>query len=400
MTETSTGALSGLKVVDLSRVLGGPFCTQILADHGATVIKVEPPTGDETRGWGPPFKDGTASYFLGVNRNKRTIALDLSRPEGREVLLRMLEEADVLVENFRTGTLEKWGMGYEEVLSERFPGLIHCRVSGFGVDGPLGGAPGYDAIIQAMAGLMSINGTPESGPTRMGIPLVDLGTGLYAVIGILMALHERQRSGCGQFIDTTLYDTAVSLLHPQAPNWFLNGKTPELVGNAHPNICPYDKFETATGEIFLAIGNDGQFRKFCGYIGRDDLPEDPRFRTNGDRTVNRTALRAELETGLLEKEGAPLCEALLEIGVPAGPVSTVPEVLNHPHTLHRQMVVEKDGYRGTGIPIKLSRTPGAVHARPPVFGEHGSALLGEHGYSDDEIAALIKSGVVKTQPGR
>lgn len=397
MEEKRIGALSDLKVIDLSRVLGGPFCTQILGDHGASVIKVEPPTGDETRGWGPPFHNGTASYFLGVNRNKRTIALDLSSPEGREVLLRMLEEADVLVENFRTGTLEKWGLGYETVLSKRFPRLIHCSVSGFGVDGPLGGAPGYDAIIQAMAGLMSINGTPESGPTRIGNPLVDMGTGLNAVIGILLALHERQRSGRGQFIDTSLYDTAVSLLHPQAPNWFLSGKTPELVGNAHPNICPYDKFETATGEIFIAIGNDGQFRKFCEYIGRNDLPEDQRFRTNGDRTVNRAALRTELETVLLEKEGAPLCEALLDIGVPAGPVNTVPEVLNHPHTQHRGMVVEKDGYHGTGIPIKLSRTPGSVYRRPPGFGEHGKALLGEHGYNDSQIAAFIEAGLVKTQ---
>ncbi len=209
MSETSSGkvsagALAGLKVVDLSRVLGGPYCTQILSDHGASVIKVEPPGGDETRSWGPPFVGDTASYFLGVNRNKRDIVVDLSKPEGREVVLRLLADADVLVDNFKTGTMEKWGLGFEAVLRERFPRLIHCRVSGFGADGPLGGAPGYDAVAQAIGGLMSVNGDPHSGPTRIGIPIVDMATGLNAVIGILLALAERQRSGLGQFVDATL----------------------------------------------------------------------------------------------------------------------------------------------------------------------------------------------------
>jgi len=202
--KSSAGALAGIRVVDLSRVLGGPYCTQILSDHGAGVLKVEPPMGDETRTWGPPFVEGTASYFLGVNRNKQDIALDLSRPEGREAVLRLLADADVLVENFKTGTMEKWGLGFEDVLRVRFPRLIHCRVSGFGADGPLGGAPGYDAVAQAMGGLMSINGDPASGPTRIGIPIVDMTTGLNAVIGILLALAERQRSGLGQFVEATL----------------------------------------------------------------------------------------------------------------------------------------------------------------------------------------------------
>src|SRR6266852_2574609 len=210
MTDAQTGALAGIKVIDLSRVLGGPYCTQMLGDHGADVIKVEPPQGDETRSWGPPFQGDAASYFIGVNRNKRGIALDLAKPDGRAVLFRLLEPADVLVENFKTGTLERWGMGYDEVLSQKFPRLVHCRVSGFGADGPLGGHPGYDAAVQGMAGLMSLNGEPEGEPLRVGVPVVDLATGLNAALAIMMALQERTRSGKGQFVEATLYDCAVA----------------------------------------------------------------------------------------------------------------------------------------------------------------------------------------------
>jgi len=398
MMQDVLGALGGLKVVDLSRVLGGPFCTQILADHGATVIKVEPPQGDETRGWGPPFQEGAAAYYRGINRNKRDMVLDLSQPEGRDVLLRLLEDADVLIENFKAGTLEKWDLGYDSVLAERFPRLIHCRVSGFGADGPLGGAPGYDAIVQAMAGLMSVNGTPESGPTRIGIPLVDLSTGLGATIGVLLALIERGRSGRGQFVESALYDSAISLLHPHAANWFMSGKLPRLTGNAHPNVVPYDKFTTANGEIFVGIGNDSQFRRLCAHIGRPELADDPRFRSNADRGEHRDALRAEIEQALLALDGAALCEELLGIGVPAGPVQTVEQVLEHPHTRHRDMVVEMDGYRGTGIPVKLSRTPGQVRTPPPGFGEHTRAILKEHGFDDVEIDTLIERGIARTAP--
>lgn len=397
----AVGSLAGLKVVDLSRVLGGPYCTQILSDHGATVIKVEPPGGDETRGWGPPFIGDMASYFIGVNRNKRDIALDLSRPEGREVVLRLLADADVLVENFKTGTMEKWGLGYEAVLRDRFPRLIHCRVSGFGADGPLGGAPGYDAVAQALGGLMSINGDPQSGPTRIGIPIVDLATGLNATIGVLLALAERNRSGLGQFIDATLFDTAVGLLHPHAANWFLNGLVPPLVGSGHPNIVPYDKFETGSGEIFLGIGNDGQFRKFCEYLGAPELARDPRYANNGERNRNRIALRATIEALLADRDGVQLCDALLKAGVPAGPVHSVPQVLQHPHTLHRNMVVEPgSGQRALGIPVKLSRTPGSVRSPAPALGQHSLEVLQELGYSPREIAALVHDGVARlVQPG-
>ncbi len=403
MSETSSGkvsagALAGLKVVDLSRVLGGPYCTQILSDHGASVIKVEPPGGDETRSWGPPFVGDTASYFLGVNRNKRDIVVDLSKPEGREVVLRLLADADVLVDNFKTGTMEKWGLGFEAVLRERFPRLIHCRVSGFGADGPLGGAPGYDAVAQAIGGLMSVNGDPHSGPTRIGIPIVDMATGLNAVIGILLALAERQRSGLGQFVDATLFDTAVGLLHPHAANWFVNGQIPALVGSGHPNVVPYDKFSTRSGEVFLGIGNDGQFRKFCEFVGAPQLTSDPRYASNGERNRNRIPLRASIEALLAERDAAELCEALLKAGVPAGPVNVLPQVLQHPHTLHRHMVVEFDGgQRGLGVPVKLSRTPGAARTPAPALGEHTREVLESLRYTPEQIEMLLAQGIVLTR---
>ncbi len=394
------GCLAGLRVVDLTRVLSGPFCTQWLADHGAEVIKVEPPGGDETRRWGPPFAaDGAASYFVGVNRNKRDIALDLARPEGREVLLRLLETADVLVENFKTGTMERWGLGYEEVLAGRFPRLVYCRISGFGDDGPLGGLPGYDAIAQAMAGPMSVNGDPRTGPLRVGIPIVDLATGLAATVAVLMALVERARSGRGQKVETTLWDVAVALLHPHAANWFLSGETPALLGNAHPNIGLYDKFPTATCEIFVACGTDRQFRLLVEHLGHPELAEDPRFVTNAARLAHRDELRRTLEPLLRIRDGRRLAEELLRLGVPVGPVLGLPEVLEHPHTRHRGMVAELDGYRGTGIPLKFGRTPGRVRRPPPRLGADARAILAELGYGTAEIDRLLAEGVVVGSSG-
>jgi crotonobetainyl-CoA:carnitine CoA-transferase CaiB-like acyl-CoA transferase len=390
---TRTGALAGIRVIDLTRVLGGPYCTQMLGDHGAEVIKIEPPQGDETRGWGPPFQGETASYFIGVNRNKRGAALDLSRPKGREVLFRLLETADVMVENFKPGTLEKWGIGYDAVLKERFPRLVHCRVSGFGADGPLGGLPGYDAVIQGMAGLMSVNGDPEGLPVRIGVPVVDLATGMNAAIGILMALLERGRSGKGQFVDATLFDSGVALQHPHMANFFLAGRPPRRTGNAHTNIYPYDAFPTRTKPIFVAIGNDRQFARFLEEIGRPDLATDPRFLSNADRSRNRDALRPLLEQALAAVDGEAVAMKLLGLGVPCGPVLDVPDVVEHPHTRHRGMVVEEAGYRGTGTPVKLSRTPGAVRSLPPSFGEATRDVLAEAGYGPSEIDALIAEGV-------
>jgi len=403
MMNAAMTALGDLVVVDLTRVLGGPYCTQILGDHGAEVIKVEPPQGDEVRDWGPPFDDQQdASYFIGVNRNKRSLGLDLSKSEGREVLLKLLENADVLIENYKPGTLEKWGLGYEDVLVKRFKGLIHCRISGFGADGPMGSKPGYDAVIQAMCGMFSINGAPDAGQTRIGIPLVDIGTGLYAAIGILMALVERQRSGLGQFIDMTLHDAGIALQHPHLPNYLLSGKTPGLTGNAHPNISPYDKYATATVDVFLAVGNDRTFKRLCAALDVGDLADDPRFRSNADRVTNRDELTAALSPRLLEQDGEALCERLLGLGVPAGPVRDMAAVWQNDHTEHREMAIETDGYRGWGLPIKLSRTPGQITRRPPRFGEHGRAILEEAGLSETEISTLIETGIVvetRRKPG-
>jgi formyl-CoA transferase len=393
-TQVSAGALAGLKVIDLTRVLGGPYCTMILSDHGADVIKVEPPQGDETRGWGPPFLDGDASYYLGVNRNKHGIALDLGKPEGRMVLLRLLADADILVENFKTGTMEKWGLGYETDLAPRFPGLIHCRVSGFGADGPLGGLPGYDAILQAMTGLMSINGSPQTGPMRLGTPVVDLATGLYSALGIMMAVHERTKSGLGQYLDMTLHDCGMALLHPQAANFFLNGKRPTPPGNAHPNICPYDKFATATGDIFIAIGNDGQFRKLMEILGKPEVANDPRFLNNGLRLQNVAVLTPILAELFAPTDGHELTLRMLKFGLPAGPVLGVDQAMVAEHTKTREMVKDIGDVRTLGTPIKLSRTPGGPRRRPPRFAEDTDAVMTAHGYSAEQVADLERKGVV------
>jgi crotonobetainyl-CoA:carnitine CoA-transferase CaiB-like acyl-CoA transferase len=397
MPEASEGALDGLKVIDLSRVLGGPYCGQMLADHGAEVIKVEPPQGDETRAWGPPFDhEGISAYFAGINRNKRTIALDLSKPEGRDVLLKLLEQADVLIDNFKTGTMEKWGIGYADTLAKKFPRLIHARVSGFGADGPLGGFPGYDAMVQASSGLVSVNGSPESGPVRIGVPVVDLSTGMNACIGILMALYERNRSGKGQFVDATLYDSAIALHQPHAPNYFMAGATPKLVGNSHGSLAPYSNFPTRGRNIVVGAGNDGQFRKLTQMLGKPELAADPRFKTNKDRVANRLALEAELRALTKHRDGESFANELMENGVPSGAVMEVPDVMEHPHTRHRGMVWEKDGYRNVGNPVKLSRTPASPRSKPKKFGADTRAVLSEHGYSAAEIDKLVAAGMALT----
>lgn len=378
------GSLAGLKVIDASRVLAGPYAGQILADHGADVVKIEPPAGDETRTWGPPFQDGTASYFLGLNRNKRSIAVDLSKPAGQALLAELLSDADVFLENFKTGTLDKWGLGPEEIRT-RFPKLIHARVSGFGADGPMGGLPGYDAAVQAVAGVMSVNGEKGGAPLRAGVPVVDIVTGLNTVIGVLMALNERHRSGEGQFVEASLYDCGVSILHPFMANYLYSGKVPGRLGNAHPNITPYDSFATATDPIFLAVGNNRQFSILCGILGRPDLPQDPRFDTNGNRCINRDALKPELEAALAGHESGPLADRLIHAGVPCGAVRSIDQVVAEPHTRHREMLVEIGDYKGTGSPIKLSRTPASYRKVPPRFGEDGADILGEHGLDPERF---------------
>lgn len=371
MAETNSrpaaaGALAGIRVIDLSRILGGPYCGQVLGDHGAEVLKVEPPQGDDTRTWGPPFRDGVASYYMGLNRNKLGMRLDLASEAGRSILLGLLEGADVLVENFKTGTMEKWGLGYEQ-LSARFPRLVHCRVSGFGADGPLGGLAGYDAAVQAMAGIMSVNGEADGEPLRIGLPVVDLVTGLNAALGVLLALQDRARTGKGQFVEASLYDCGLSLLHPHAANWFMDGREPRLTGNAHPNIYPYDAFPTRTAPIFLAVGNDRQFGLLCRHLGAPSLADHVSYAHAGDRSRNRTALRERLIELLADHAGPELAQALMDIGVPAAPVLSVSAALEHPHTAHREMVVSiGDGYTGVASPIKLSRTPATYRLAPPL----------------------------------
>lgn len=391
--EKRGGALAGIKVVDLTRVLGGPFATQLLADHGADVIKLEPPQGDEVRDWGPPFHEDDAAYYIGINRNKRSVGLDLAKPEGRAVVLRLLEDADVVIENFKPGSMEAWGIGYE-TLRQRFPRLIYCKISGFGNDGPLGGFPGYDGIVGAMAGHYSVNGSPESGPMRLGLPVVDLAMGMYCVIGILLSLNERATSGHGQAIEVTLYDAALSLMHPHFPNYFLSGKVPQLTGNQHSNLVPYGMYQTRTVPVMIGAGNNRAFAKVAEVLGRSDLASDPRFKTNGDRQNNRDALNVIIAAKLAEVDGVAFALELLKAGLPCGPVLDTGQVANAEHTKARGMIYEKDWYKGIGTPVRLSRTPGGFKSVPPKFSQHAREVLAEHGFSEAQIEALAASGVL------
>jgi crotonobetainyl-CoA:carnitine CoA-transferase CaiB-like acyl-CoA transferase len=388
-------ALTGVRVVDLSRVLAGPMCSQILADHGADVIKVEPPVGDDTRTLGPPFNEnGDAAYFSALNRGKKCISIDLTKPRGRDLVQRLLETADVLIENFLPGTMEKWGIPYEGFLRERYPRLIYCSISGFGAGGPLGGFPGYDAVLQAICGLMSVNGDSASGPTRIGVPIVDHLTGYTALTGILLALHERHQSGKGQRVEATLFDAALSLLVPHAANLFESGKEPGLLGSAHPNISPYDRFKCGDGEIFLGIMNRGQFERFCKVVDRPDLASDARYSDNALRIEHRKALREEIERSIGAMTRSDLCSKLMGNGVPAGPVNSVSEAFSQPHAQYRQMAVQREGYRGIGLPVRLAQTPGQLGANPRPFNADAVAVLRDAGYSAEEVEQLIADAVV------
>jgi crotonobetainyl-CoA:carnitine CoA-transferase CaiB-like acyl-CoA transferase len=394
MVQFSPGCLAGTLVLDASRVLAGPLAGQLLGDHGADVIKVESFDGDDTRGYGPPFVEGTAPYFMGLNRNKRDLALDLSRPDGIDLLFEMLEHVDVFIENFKLSTWKKWGVVDLEELTRRFPRLVHCRVSGFGEKGQYGGLPGYDAALQAMSGLMAVNGPPDIDACRIGIPIVDSCTGMYGCIGILLALLERNRSGRGQQVEVTLYDTALAMLHPHASN-VLNGGKASRTGNGHPNIVPYDLFPTSTVPLFLAVGNDRQFRALCNELGVTALGVDPLYRTNADRVVNRDSLRSILLATLADKDGMALFRQLMQLGVPCAPVLTVEEALALDHTATREMVAELDGYRGAGVSVKLDRTPGSVRLPPPAIGQHTREALERFGFGADRIALLMESSIVK-----
>ena len=339
-------------------------------------------------------KETVASWPSWVPHKQLSLGLDLSKDEGKAVLLRLLDGADVLIENFKPGSMESWGIGYEEVLSKRFPRLIYCKISGFGPDGPLGGFPGYDGIIGAMVGHYSVNGAPETGPMRLGLPVVDISTGLYSVIGILMAMHERTRSGRGQYLDMTLYDCALTLMHPHFPNYFLSGKVPGLTGNSHSNLVPYGMFQTRTCKVVIGAGNNRAFAKVCEELGHPELASDPRFKTNGDRQKHREALTAIITEALSKVDGVAFSLKLLKAGLPCGPVLDTGQVLTSDHVKARRMVLEMAGYKGTGMPIKMSRTPPKLKSPPPKFSEHARAILAEHGFDAGAIERLAASGIL------
>ena len=378
----SPGPLDGLTVLDLTRVLSGPYCTMMLADMGARVIKIEhPERGDDTRGWGPPFVSGESTYFLSVNRNKESVTLDFKTPEGREVLDALIERADVLVENFRPGTLDRLGLGYTDVRS-RNPQLVYVSISGFGQTGPRRQEPGYDAAIQAEGGLMSITGDANGPGYRLGVAIADITAGMFAAYGTSLALFARQRSNQGQLVDIGMLDSVAALLTYQAGIHFATGGIPERLGNRHPTVVPYETFEATDGEFVLAVGNDALWRKFCIVAGLEEIVADPRFATNRARVQAYDELRPLLERALRTRSRQTWIEDLTAAGVPCGDVRNIAQVLADPQLAAREMVTELEHIvagkiRVLGIPIKLSETPGAVKNPPPALGEHTDKVLEE-----------------------
>jgi crotonobetainyl-CoA:carnitine CoA-transferase CaiB-like acyl-CoA transferase len=395
----ASGPLNGVFVLDLTRVLSGPFCTMMLADMGARVIKVERPgDGDETRAWGPPFVGGESAYFLGTNRNKESITLDFKRPEGRRIINRLIDRADVIVENFRPGTLARMGLDYAS-LEEAHPKLIYASISGFGQTGPRQFEAGYDAVVQAEGGLMSITGDADGPPFRVGVAIADLVAGMLAAQGIVLALYAREKTGRGQQVDIGMLDGVISILSYHASMHLTANIRSRRVGNRHATIAPYETFAAADGEFFLAVGNDDQFRRFCAAAGVSSLPEDPRFTTNPARVVHHTELRQRLSPVLSARPRAYWIELLTEAGVPCGDVRDVPEALADPQILARDMIQSVEHARAgmlkvVGVPIKLSETPGSVRTAPPTLGQHTTAILRELQIDDDEIARLRDQRVI------
>ncbi|MGI6286433.1 CoA transferase [Neomoorella humiferrea] len=392
-----SGSLNGIKVIDLTRVLAGPFCTMILGDLGADVIKIEAPEGDEARNFGP-FVKGESAYFMSINRNKRSMVLNLKDPRGREILKELVRQADVLVENFRPGTTAKLGISYEELYPLN-PRLIYASCSGFGQTGPYRGRPAYDIIIQAMGGIMSITGQPGGEPTRVGASIGDITAALFTVIGILAALAERERSGKGQYIDISMLDCQVAILENAIARYSVAGEVPKPIGNRHPSITPFTTLRTRDGYIVIAVGNDNLWRKFCEAVKRPDLIDDPRFKTNPLRTQNWDELYPILCSIFSEYTSEEALAVMEAAGVPCGPLQDVGQVFHDPQIRHREMVLPiEHPVAGSlwmaGTPLKLSRTPGKIARPAPTLGQDTYAILREMGYSESQLKELEAEGVI------
>ncbi len=402
------GALSGVTVVDLTRVLAGPYCTQLLGDLGADVIKIERPgKGDDTRGFAPPFvRDGDgnvtseSAYFMSANRNKRSVAVDLTKPEGQALVRRLVGKADVLVENFKTGNLAKYGLGYDD-LKDEHPGLVYCSITGFGQTGPYASRPGYDFLVQGMGGIMSITGEPDGEPQKVGVPIADIMAGMFAAVAVNAALRHAAVTGKGQYIDIGMLDTQVAWLVNQGMNFLHSGKA-ERLGNAHPNIVPYQVFPTADGHIVLAIGNDTQFRTFCTFAGVPELADDPMFATNASRVANRDTVVSRVREIVEKKPSAHWLEGLERLKIGCGPINTLDQVFTDPHVIAREMVKQVPhplaGPEGVSIiasPLRLSGTPVTYRHHPPLLGEQTDEVLREVlGMDDAELASLRASGTI------
>lgn len=394
------GPLAGIRVLDLSRVLAGPYCTQILADLGATVWKVEPPWGDETRGWGPPFVQGESAYFLSVNRGKKSVAVNIKDPRGQAIVRELARRADVLVENFKAGDLARYGLDYPSLAADN-PRLVYASITGFGQDGPRAGEPGYDIALQGMTGIMSVTGEPDGPPTKVGVAWIDVMTGMMAAVGILAALWERERSGRGQHLDLSLFEVGLSAMANLAQSYLVSGVAPRRIGNAHPQIVPYQAFEAADGWFIVAVGNDQQYRRMCEAIGHPELGDDERFQTNAGRVRHRAELVPALAAVFRSRPRGEWLEALKAAGVPAAPVYDLAEALADPQAAARHVVWEvPHSLLGqvsmVASPLQhLSRTPATIAGPPPLLGEHTREVLADVlGLSQAEIDRLAEAGVV------
>jgi len=408
MTENN-GPLSGITVIDLTRILAGPFCTQLLGDLGANVIKIERPgSGDDTRRFGPPYlhdeagaNTGESAYFMSCNRNKRSVAIDISSSEGQVLLRRLIEKADVLIENFKVGNLARYGLGYDD-LKKDCPGLVYCSVTGFGQTGPYADRPGYDPLIQAMGGVMSVTGDPDGEPQKVGVPIADLMTGMYASVAITSALRSRELTKKGQYIDVSMLDTHVAWLSNQAMNYLVSGKNPERLGNGHPNIVPYQTFETADGHVILTVGNDQQFQRFCEFANAPDLSQDIRFATNADRVVNRDALIEIMVPLLAAKPSDHWLEGMEKLKIGCGPINNIDAVFSDPQVNDRDMVIKMPhtALNGASValvanPLRLSATAVSYRHPPPLLGEHTDEVLSEIlGADEAEQKSLREAGVI------